>query len=62
MLHAFLINLWAFSCLGVLVCWARYSVELMHREVEEAHALESLLDAAPKSEVGAKPAQRGSLQ
>ena len=42
---AFWTNVVAFSCFGALVCWARYRVELMHREVEEAHALESLLDA-----------------
>jgi heme exporter protein C len=61
MLHVFLINVYAFSCLGALVCWARYRVELMHREVEEAHALESLLDVVPESEAEAKPARRGSL-
>jgi len=45
MLHAFLINLLAFSCFGAMVCWARYRLERLHREVEEAQALESLLGA-----------------
>jgi heme exporter protein C len=44
MLHAFFINLIAFTCFGALVCWARYRLELFHREVEETQALESLLE------------------
>jgi ABC-type transport system involved in cytochrome c biogenesis permease subunit len=44
MLHAFLINLLAFSCFGALVCWSRCRLELLHREVEEAHAMKSLED------------------
>ena len=58
---AFWINVAAFSCLGAVICWARYQVELMHREVEEAHALESLLDESP-SEMEMRPAHRGSAQ
>jgi hypothetical protein len=42
MLHAFLINLFAFSCLGAMVCWWRYRLELLQREVEEMESLESL--------------------
>lgn len=42
MLHAFLINLLAFSVFGVMVCWSRYRLEILKREVEQAHALESL--------------------
>jgi len=42
MLHAFLINLFAFSCFGAMVCWWRYRLELLHREVEEMESLESL--------------------
>ncbi len=53
MLHAFLINLLAFSCFGAMVCWARYRLEMLHREVEEAHAMESL--------VGAEIANKASL-
>jgi heme exporter protein C len=43
MLHVFFINLIAFSCFGALVCWSRYRLEVMRRQVEETHALESLL-------------------
>jgi len=52
MLHAFLINLLAFSCFGAMVCWARVRLELLRREVEEAHAMESLAGA---DAAGAKP-------
>ncbi len=45
MLHAFLVNLVAFSCFGLLVCWARYRLEVLRQEVEEMQALESLLEA-----------------
>jgi heme exporter protein C len=43
MLHAFLINLAAFSCFGAIVCWWRYGLEVLHRDVDEAQALEALL-------------------
>jgi len=51
MLHAFLINLLAFSCFGAMVCWSRFRLELLKREVEEAHAMESLVGAgaSPKT-------------
>src|SRR5271156_4440212 len=42
MLHAFLINLFAFSCFGAMVCWWRYRLEWLQREVEKAESLESL--------------------
>jgi heme exporter protein C len=42
MLHAFLFNLLAFSCFGAMVCWARFRLELLKREVEHAYAMESL--------------------
>jgi heme exporter protein C len=42
MLHAFLINLLAFSCFGAAVCWWRYRLERLQREVEEIESLESL--------------------
>jgi heme exporter protein C len=44
MLHAFFINLVAFSCFGALVCWSRYRLEVVSREVEETHALEALME------------------
>jgi heme exporter protein C len=43
MLHVLLINWAAFLCLAALVCWSRYRLEILQREVEEAQALESLL-------------------
>jgi heme exporter protein C len=44
MLHVLLINWLAFSCFAWLVCWSRYRLEKMQREVDEARALESLLE------------------
>ncbi len=44
MLHVLLINWLAFSCFAFLVCWSRYRLERLQRDVDEAHALESLLD------------------
>ena len=44
MLHALLINWLAFSCFAFLVCWSRYRLEKLQREVDAAHAIESLLD------------------
>lgn len=44
MLHALLINWAAFSCFGALVCWSRYRLEVLRREVEEAQSLEALLE------------------
>src|SRR5579872_6634761 len=45
MLHVLLINWLAFSCFALLICWSRYRLEMLQREVEEAEAMESLLDA-----------------
>lgn len=44
MLHAFFVNLIAFTFFGAMVCWARYRLEVLRREVEETQALESLLE------------------
>jgi heme exporter protein C len=44
MLHVLLINWAAFSCFAALVCWSRYHLELVSREVEEAQSSESLLE------------------
>jgi heme exporter protein C len=44
MAHVLLINWAAFLCLAWLVCWTRYRLEVLKREVEEAQALESLLE------------------
>jgi heme exporter protein C len=45
MLHILLISWMAFLCFAFLVCWSRFRLELLHREVEEAHAMESLVGA-----------------
>jgi heme exporter protein C len=42
MLHVLLMNWLAFLCFAYLVCWSRYRLEIIKREVEEAQALESL--------------------
>jgi heme exporter protein C len=44
MLHVLLINWLAFSCFAALVCWSRYRLEVLHREVEETLALEALIE------------------
>src|SRR5579863_7414996 len=44
MLHVLLINWAAFLCLGALVFWARYRLEIMRQEVDETQALEALLE------------------
>src|ERR1700678_140924 len=44
MLHAMLLNWLAFLCFAFMVCWSRYNLEVLQREVDQAHALESLLD------------------
>ncbi len=53
MLRVLLINWMAFLCFAFLVCWSRYRLEKQSRDVEEAEALESLLEpagaAAPSS-------------
>jgi len=62
MLHVLLINWMAFLCFAFLVCWSRYRLEKLRREVEESEALESLLDPAgpPAASSAAKvPFSRG---
>lgn len=67
MMHVLLINWLAFSCFAGLVCWVRYRLEWMHREIEEAHALRSLggdrklaaTTGRDRAQVNAVPAQRG---
>ena len=45
MLHVLLINWLAFMCFAFLVCWSRYRLEKLRREVEEMAALESMFEA-----------------
>jgi heme exporter protein C len=42
MLHVLLINWLAFSCFAFVVCWWRYRLEILQREVDELESLESL--------------------
>lgn len=42
MLHVLLFSWLAFLSYGFLVCWSRFRLELLRREVEETHALQSL--------------------
>src|SRR5271154_6888401 len=54
MLRVLLISWMAFLCFAFLVCWSRFRLEKLRREVEDAEALESLLEpagpAAPSSD------------
>jgi heme exporter protein C len=43
MLHVLLINWLAFSCFAVLICWARYHLERLERDLDEAEQLEALV-------------------
>jgi len=45
MLHVLVISWMAFLLFAFLVCWSRFRLELLHREIEEAHAMESLAGA-----------------
>jgi heme exporter protein C len=44
MLRVLLINWAAFLLFAALVCWSRYRLEILQREVEETEALEALLE------------------
>src|SRR5881628_3388421 len=44
MMHVLLINWFAFLWLAALLCWSRYRLEYMRRELEETQALEALLE------------------
>ena len=50
MLHVLLLNWLAFSCFGFLVCWARYRLEMLKRKVNEAEALESLMEVGAETQ------------
>jgi heme exporter protein C len=45
MMNVLLINWAAFMCLGGLVFWSRYQLEVLQQEVDETEALEALLEA-----------------
>src|SRR5271168_352176 len=60
MLKVFLLNLFTFSCFGAMLCWWRYRLELLQREVDEAEALESLLEPEESRLTKPKVAAGGS--
>jgi len=45
MMHALLINWLAFLCFAFLVCWSRYRLEMLRREVEEIQSQKSMFEA-----------------
>ena len=49
MLHVLLFSWLAFLLFGFLVCWSRFRLESLKREVEQAHAMESLVGAEASS-------------
>jgi heme exporter protein C len=49
MLNVLMISWTAFLCFAFLVCWLRFRLELLHRQVEEAHALESMAGSGVQS-------------
>src|SRR5207302_4852755 len=61
MLHVLLINWLAFSCFAFLICWSRYRLERLRREVEEAQALESLLGSGDVPAKSTVPPNRSRL-
>jgi len=44
MLRVLLINWLAFLCFAGLICWSRYRLEILQRELEETQALEAMLE------------------
>jgi heme exporter protein C len=59
MLHVLLLSWMAFLCFAFLVCWSRYRLEKLRREVEEAEALESLLEPTELPSIKV-PSSRGA--
>ena len=42
MLHVLLLNWCAFLCLAALMCWSRYRLEILQKQLDEVQATESL--------------------
>ena len=59
MLHVLLFSWLAFLLFGFLVCWSRFRLEILKREVEAAHAMESLAGAGA-SEKASLPLSRSA--
>ena len=45
MLHTLLLSWMAFLCFAFLVCWSRYRLEQLKRQIEKTQAMESLVGA-----------------
>jgi heme exporter protein C len=63
MRHVLFVNWMAFLCFAFLVCWLRFQLEKMRREVDEAEALESLMEpggSAAQISKAKVPLSRGS--
>jgi heme exporter protein C len=60
MFHVLLLNWMAFLCFAFLVCWSRFRLELLHREVEEAHAMASLAGSAEAPAKASLPLNRSA--
>src|ERR1700739_2931427 len=52
MLHTLLISCMAFLCFAFLVAWSRFRLEMLQREVEQAHAMTSLAGAGVSAKAG----------
>ena len=46
MLHAFFVNMAAFTAFGILLVWIRFVLERTRQKVEEAHAMKALANTA----------------
>ena len=60
MLHVLLLSWTAFLCFAFLVCWSRFRLEVLHREVEEAHAMASLAGAGEGRAKASLPLNRSA--
>jgi heme exporter protein C len=60
MLHVLLISWMAFLCFAFLVCWSRFRLEVLRREIEEAHAMESLVGTGEAPSKASLPLSRSS--
>ena len=58
MLHVLLISWMAFLCFAFLVCWSRFRLEILQRELEEAHAMNSLAGASNSGGKASLPLSR----
>jgi len=60
MMRVLLINWLAFSCFAFMVCWSRYRLEIMQRDLDEALALEALLGEDGLPQVSSHGSRRAS--